>query len=93
MIDKTTRNAAAVTVAVGSLLVAPFLAGVAAKNESGVRSPATARTRVVIVPSPVVSVVTLPPGRDAKTEGHRNHGRHHGGGHKGDQGSRGGQGD
>jgi hypothetical protein len=61
VIDKTTRNVAAVTVAAGSLLIAPFLAAVAAKNEGGRPSLAPARTRVVIVPSPVVSVVTLPP--------------------------------
>jgi hypothetical protein len=86
VIDRTTRNVAAVTVAVGSLLVAPFLAGVAAKNESGALSPAPARTRVVIVPSPVVSVVTLPPGRDAKAQGHRNHGHNQGKQGKGNQG-------
>ena len=88
MIDRTVRHAAAVTIAVGSLLVAPFLAATAARSEHGapVRTP---HPRIIIVPSPVASILTLPPGQASRSDGNGHaHGRghHRGGDHSGDGG-------
>jgi hypothetical protein len=78
--DHTVRNAAAVTI------IAPLLAGTAAKNLRGQRVPQPVKTRTIVIQSPVVSVVTLPPSprSDGKSHGHghdgHGHGHHHDGG-------------
>jgi hypothetical protein len=78
--DHTVRNAAAVTVAVGSLLTAPLLAATAAKNLRDQQVPQPVKTRTIVVHSPVVSLVTLPPSSrsDGNSHGHGHHGKGHG---------------
>jgi hypothetical protein len=88
MIDRTVRNAAAITVAVGSLLVAPFLSAVAVGNENARPEP----TRIILVPSPVVSIVSVPAGRASDSKGHghdqgHGHGNHHDNNNQGGNGN------
>jgi len=77
MADHTVRNTAAITIAIGSLVVAPILASTAARNLSAHPVQQSPPTRIIIVPSPVVSLVTVSPTAEPTSHGQKRHDKGH----------------